>query len=270
MTTSTLRPGLLVAVKTSITGNVSYLKTEIEGASIDETGVLTSRWETAKTVKDAAEHEAAGKVRSKARNLIGSVCSATAFGYLCPESAQDELNKAIADARALCDEFNKTATMSRVWFNVISGKVSENDAEAIKAINGEVRELLATMAEGVSKLDVKAVREAAGKAKQLGAMLSPEAQARITVAIEAVRSTARKIVAAGETAAVEIDRRTLQTIAEARTAFLDIDQVQGEIGSPAAQGRAMDLAPVTYDRDNATGDFANPANFVPARFIEVT
>jgi hypothetical protein len=72
-------------------------------------------------------------------------------------------------------------------------------------------------------------------------MLTPEAQARIDVAIKAAREVATKIVSAGETAAVEIDRRTIRTLTEARTAFLDLDGAD-EIAQPAAHGRALDLA----------------------------
>lgn len=239
---TTLRPGLLVNVSTSIKGNVKYNKADFEEAT-DENGVLRASWETQKTVIDAAEHERASKVRNKARGLIGSVCSSTAFGFLCPESATDDLKAAIAAARTLCDDFNATASVTRVAFYAITGRVAPDDVEAVKAINSEVRQLLADMTAGVQKLEVKVIRDAADRAKQLGSMLSPEAQARITIAIEAARSTARKIVAAGEQAAVEIDRRTLTTLAEARTAFLDIDQPDREVAAPVSEGRAIDLAP---------------------------
>jgi hypothetical protein len=239
---TTLRPGLLVSVKTSISGNVTYNKRELEAEQINVDGVLHAKWETEKTILDAAEHEKATKVRSKARSLIGSVCANSAFGLLCPESASDDLEKAIAEARKLCEQFNDESQLTRVKFYVITGRIAPDDVEAVRAINSEVRELLASMEEGVAKIDVKAIRDAADRAKQLGSMLSADAQARIQIAIDAARSAAKKIVKAGEQAAIEIDRRTLSTLAEARTAFLDID-AQGEIGTPAAEGRAIDLAP---------------------------
>lgn len=239
---TTLRPGLLVAVSTSIKGNVSYRKRELEAEQIDIEGTLKAKWETEKTIKDAAEHDAASKVRNRARNLIGSVCAATAFGFLCPESAAGELNKAISDARDLCAEFNAKANLSRVSFYVITGRVAPDDVEAVKAINSEVRQLLADMTAGVEKLDVKVIRDAADKAKQIGSMLSPDAQARITVAIEAARATAKKIKAAGETAAQEVDRRTLLALTEARTAFLDLEDGV-ELATPTTAARAVDFAP---------------------------
>lgn len=239
---TTLRPGLLVSIKTSIDGNVSYIKTELEAEQITE-GTLRAKWETEKTVTDVAEHEAASKVRSKARSLIASVCASSAFGMLCPENAEQDLNKALAEARQRCEDFNKTSTFSKVYFYAITGRIAPDDVEAVRAINSEVRGLLAQMEEGIQKLDVDAVRKAASSAKQLGTMLSPAAQARIQIALDAARATAKKMVAAGEQAAGEIDARTLSTLREARTAFLDVDQADVAIGTPTAEARAIDLVP---------------------------
>jgi hypothetical protein len=45
----------------------------------------------------------------------------------------------------------------------------------------DFRELLAEMETGLQNLDVKVVRDAANKARNIGAMLSPDAQARIQI-----------------------------------------------------------------------------------------
>jgi len=79
---STLRPGLLVNIKTSIKGNVSYDKGE-EKVTVRK-GVEISEWETTKFVQDPAEQEAAVEIRSKARNLIVGVCAVSEFGLLSP------------------------------------------------------------------------------------------------------------------------------------------------------------------------------------------
>jgi len=239
---TTLRPGLLVGLKTSITGNVTYDKTELEAEFIDTDGTMRARWETQKIVQDAAEHEAAVKVRSKARSLVTSVCSATAFGLLCPEASEEKLIAALEEARAKCDEFNKTAKVTRIWFAAVSGRVASDDVAAVKAINEEVRQLMSEMEEGVAKLDVKAIRDAAARTKELGSMLTPNAQARITIAIEAARGVATKIKAAGETAALAVDRQVLQTLAECRTAFLDLDEAK-EVAAPAVTAAALDFEP---------------------------
>lgn len=239
---TTLRPGLLVALKTSITGNVTYQKTELAPEFVDTDGTMRAKWETEKTVKDAAEHERAVRVRSRARSIVTSVCSATAFGLLCPEIAEDKLIAALSEARAKCDEFNATATVTRIWFAAVSGRVASDDLEAVKAINNEVRQLMTEMEQGVAKLDVKTIRDAAARTKELGSMLTPAAQARITIAIEAARGVATKIKAAGETAALVVDRQVLQTLAECRTAFLDLDEVK-EVAAPAVTAAALDFEP---------------------------
>ena len=84
MEVSTLRNGLLVSLKTSVTGNVSYIKRDIETDHVTEDGHLAAKWETERTIVDPGEHEAAIKVRSKARALVTGVCVASAFGLLCP------------------------------------------------------------------------------------------------------------------------------------------------------------------------------------------
>lgn len=240
--TTVLKPGLLVNVKTAIAGNVSYAKKELEAEQVTTDGTSKARWETERTIVDHVEHEAATKVRSKARAVVASVCFNSAFGLLCPEASAAELTKAVAEARKLAEDFNASAKVTRIRFFVIAGKIAADDVEAAKAIKNEVRELLNTMEDGVKKLDVETIRKAASDAKQLGQMLSPDAQASIQNAVEAVRKTARKITKAGESVAIEIDRQTLAAIKGARTSFLDLDDAR-EIGAPVVTGRAVDFAP---------------------------
>jgi len=241
---TTLRPGLLVSLKTTVSGNVSYRKQTIEGDHLDAEGVQRARWETERAIADPTEHERAIKARSKARTIIMAVCTTSSFGLLCPEANADKLEAALTEARRITDEFNETANLSRVSVYAITGRIAPDDVEAVRAINSEVRELMERMADGLKRLDVQTVRDAANKARGLGQMLSPDAASRIKVAIDTARSAARKIVKAGETAAQEIDQAALQKIASARTAFLDLDTPAAEIESPAiATGREIDLAP---------------------------
>lgn len=239
---TTLRPGLLVNVKTSVRGNVSYRKFNEVGATA-ENGAIQTTWETERTVIDQKEQEAASKVRSSARSLIASVCANSAFGLLCPEANRADLDKAVAEARKLCDEFNRTSSVTFVKFFAIAGRIAPDDVEAVKAINSEVRDLLSDMRDGLNELDVKAVRAAADRAKQLGSMLSPDAQVRLQFAIDAVRDTAKRMVKAGETAATEIDAAVMNKLAEARTAFLDLDPAKDVIAPVDTSARAIDLTP---------------------------
>lgn len=249
--TSTLRPGLLVSLKTSIQGNVEYRKRDIEAEYTTESGEKRAVWETERTVRDPEEHERAIKVRGKARSFITGICSASSFGLLCPEAKQDELDKAIEEARRIISAFNGNATMTRVSLFVIAGRVAPDDVEAVRAINSEIRDLLTEMEAGVQNLDVKVIREAANKAKAVGAMLTGEAYERVEDAIKVARSCARQLVKAGEQAAVEVDQVALKVIASSRTAFLDLDE-SGEIADPQTAGRAIDFEPTEIITFNPT------------------
>lgn len=239
---STLVPGLLVSLKTSVRGNVNYNRIDLEPEHITESGEKKARWETEKRVSDPAEHENAIKVRSKAVGLVRSVCAASSFGLLCPLANTAKLEKAIEDARTLADEFNRSATLTQVKIFVIAGRVASDDPEAIRAINSEIRDLMANMEEGVSKLDVEKIRDAANRAKQIIPMLSPKAQESAQMAIDAVRAAARKIVKAEDGAKLEIDQMTLESIKTARTAFLDLEEA-AELQAANVESRAIEFEP---------------------------
>lgn len=238
----TLRPGFLVSLKTSCRGNVSYDKKEIEGDHIvEETGEKKARWETTRLISDPEEHERALKARSTAARKIRSVCTHSAFGLLCPEIESEKLEKAIKEAREIADEFNKTASLSRVTVYVMTGRIAADDVEAVKAINSEVSDLMDLMQDGIRRLDVKAIRDAADRAKEIGAMLPPDAQVRAQMAIDTARQVAKNIVKAGEAAAQEVDEVAIRKITEMRTAFLDLDADGKPIAAPVAEARGVDL-----------------------------
>jgi hypothetical protein len=250
--TSTLRPGLLVSLKTTISGNVRYSTREIEAERLTDDGAARARWETERVIADPEEHKAATEARSKARHVVARVCAASAFGMLCPETRTAELEEGYAEARAIADAFNATAKYSRIGVFMIAGRVAADDEKAMRAINSEVSDLIAAMEQGVRNLDAGAIRDAANKAKNIGIMLSPAAQQRVAEAIDAARSAARRMVKAGETAAQDVDTYTLRKLATARTEFLDLSDAQ-EVAAPAAQGRAVDLEPdaPAWERDVA-------------------
>lgn len=247
MNASTLRPGLLVSLKTSVKGIVSYDKREVERDHLTENGARKAVWETERVISDPEEHENATRARSKALSLVRLVCARSAFGLLCPEIDADKLQRAIAEARRITDEFNSTARLARVSVYVIIGRVASDDVEAVKAINSEISGLMQLMQEGVRSLDVKAIRSAANDAKNVAQMLSPNAALIARGAIEEARAAASKIVAAGEQAAAEVDRAAIARIEEARTAFLDLDD-EVSIAAPVVDQRAVDLMPAAEVR----------------------
>lgn len=268
---STLRPGLLVSLRTQLTGNVRYAKRTIEGEHITDDGAQKARWETERTVSDPVEHENGIKARSKARSVIAGVCSFSAFGLLCPESEADELDSAVAVARRIADDFNASASLTRLTVHVMTGRIAPDDVEAVKAINSEVRELMAEMEIGIERIDVKMIREAAGRAQALGAMLSTDAAAKVQIAVDAARKAARKLVKAGDQAATEIDRGALRKLEEMRTSFLDLDGTTGDMEVPVESGRAFDLDTRSpEEQEQAIRDAEeNIAQLDAARAIEV-
>lgn len=248
----TLRPGLLVSMRTSITGNVHYQRHDIEKDVLDEDGQLRASWETTRTVTDPVEHEAAAKVRGKAQSLVRSVCSKSEFGLLCPAERADELKAAVTAARVLASQFNEGAEHSWVTVSVIFGRIAQDDVEAVEAISTELRELMADMERGLSNLDVKTVREACNKAVGMGQMLSVDAKGRLDVAIKSARSAARRIVKAGEAVAGEIDQAALAQIAMARTSFLDLDRDDAVVAAPEISGREFEFATTEAVREGGT------------------
>jgi len=243
---TTLRPGLLVSLATSVTGNVSYAKEVIEeDHAVDGSpGKRKARWETTRFTSDAAEHEAAVKVRGKARSLITSVCAKSRHGLLCPDNMVPELDKAIGEAQRLVDEFNLKATITEVEFYLFTAVVAQDDVQAVKAISAELVKLMNAMEQGVRNMDTDAIREAALKAKDVGQMLSESKRAEVEVAVKAARAAATKAKAmlkeAGEAAVIEVDLAAIRAITEARGSFLDLDAA-GDVQAPVEIGRGLDL-----------------------------
>lgn len=257
---STLRPGLLVSLKTEIRGNVSYRQETLDVEHLDEMGALRARWETERTISDPEEHARAIKVRTRCRSLITGVCAMSAFGYLCGEANRETLDRAVAEAVELADEFNATAALSRITVNVLIGRITADDAEAIRAIHGELRDLLEQMSDGLMRLDTDAVRQAASKARAMKTVLSDTAATRVQEAIDVARAAATRMVKAGEQAAKELDRETIAAIVNVRRGFLDVDDA-APVAEPAQVGRGIDLGPMTPEETDALVEevFAAPA-----------
>lgn len=246
MKTQVLKAGLLVSLKTTVKGGVSYARVEIEPDHRTDDGGRAARWETARKVQDAEEFDRAATARSKARSLVSGVCCASTFGLLCPMDRESELEAAIVQAREAASAFNASATTCNLQVYVLVGRIAQDDAEAARAIGAEMRELLADMQAGIKASDVQAIREAANKARALGGMLSADVAGRVTDAIAQARAAARDIVRRVEThgtaTADFVESINLAKIEAARFAFLDLEETTGEPEEQAAQpARALDL-----------------------------
>lgn len=241
----TIRPGFLVSLKTSITGNVQTEREILQPRHETDEGYVVEEARVKHTIVDPKEQEAAIKLRGKARALVTRICTASAFGLLCPLSRKEELQAAIDEARALTWEFNRTAKTTQVRVGVIYGQIAQDDYEAVQAISGELRDLMADMADGIKNLDIKKVRDAAQRANDTGQMLSVDAKLRVDEAVKAARKAARKISKAGEAAAVELTQEALKKLAGARTSFLDLgeEEYQQQEGDDMEQALNAAAAP---------------------------
>jgi hypothetical protein len=248
MRVTLIRPGLLVSLKSTVRGGVSYQKRTLEADHTEGDGnTRVARWETTRQIEDAVEHEAAVTARRKARQAIIRICCQTSLGLLCPESDETELSDAIGEAQRIADEHNKEARFTRVDVFVLTGRIADNDEQAARAIGSEVRDLIAAMEAGVRAADPEAIRDAANRARAMAGMLSRDVQKKVSDAIAEVRAVAKEIVrrveTAGDVAAEVVDGLKLEALQSARFAVLDLtgetetlEQVRSEIAS-----RAIDL-----------------------------
>ena len=224
---ATIRPGLLVVVKSTVFGGVTYQRTDLdaEGMPVEEGGAV-ARWETTRIIEDKDEHDRAVKARSQAVSLIRKQCQETTFGMLCPEANEGALDVAIAAARAVVDAHNATAANTKISIHTLKGRVASNDAEAARAITAEIGALVVQMDQGIAKLDAKAIRAAADRAREMSAMLDDSVKGKIDAAIEQARKAARTIVKRiekdGEDKAIVMMDIQRGQIESARIAFLDM------------------------------------------------
>lgn len=256
MKATLIRPGLLVSLKTTVRGGVSYQKQTIEADHL-QGAARVAKWETTRQIQDAVEYEAAIVARGKARTAVSRVCCPSTFGLLCPQANEDQLQDAMTEAQKIADAHNATARCTRLDVFVLTGRIADNDEQAARAIGSEVRDLIAAMESGVRAANPEAIRDAANKARALAGMLSADAKSKVTAAIAEVRSIARDIVSrvekSGERAADVVTGLKLEALEGARFAVLDltgevdqVGQLQTETAAPALdlEPEAVQAAPV--------------------------
>ena len=264
MTTSFIKPGILVSLKSTVSGGISYNRRDL-AAETTENGSHRSKWETECVVEDPAEHERATKVRGKALGLIRAVCSPTAFGLLCPLENEGKLDDAVKQARALIAEYRTTAAHTDVTVFCLKGRIASTDEEAARAIGDEVSSLIQSMNGAIDRLDADAIREAANKARAMSAMLSEERAEKVNGAIEQARKAARDIVRrvtkGGEKAAIVLADIQRGAIESARIAFLDIDTPEGVTGEalPAVEVQRVAELDVEEEPSEPSGRTGCPA-----------
>lgn len=230
----TLKPGLLVSLKTKVEGGVEYQRVDLETGKVLEKGQQVTRWETTRIVQDAAEHDEATKLRSKCRALIERLCIRSEFGLICREADGPALEDAFREAQQLAQDFNSGAKTCQVAVYMLPARIVQDDAKAQAAINSEIRDLIVAMERGVRAADPAAIRQAASKAKEISAMLTPEAEAKVSDAVKEARKAAREIVArvekGGEVAEKVVAELRTKDLQSARMAFLDLEELKQVAG----------------------------------------
>lgn len=245
--TQKLRPGSLVVLRTAISGGVQYQRQEVD-PDHQEGAARVATWQTTRVIRDAEEWEKATKIRATIRNRIAGACSVTsAFGLMCPAERLPKLDEAAEEARALARDFNATARTCSISFALIRGEIATTDQEAVAAIQAEIGAMLRAMENGIAAADPKAIRDAADEAKALGAMLSDDAQGKVSAAIEEARKAAREITRrvqkGAEVAAEVVASLNLEALRAASRTFLDLEPA-AEVGAPApAPASPVETAP---------------------------
>lgn len=258
MTTQIIKPGLLVALSTSVKGGIRYERIDLGTERIGDTE--RANWETHREIADLKEYEGATQTRNKCSSLIRSACVATSFGLFCPTANEEQLDRAISEVARLVEIWNRNSQHTRIAVFVVKGKIAGDDETAARAIAADMRGLLAQMDDGIKRLDPDAIRSAANAARALGKSLDESKQRSVNRAIEQARTAAREIVKriddGADGALAALRSVTTTGIEAARFEFMDIDTPpQTEIDftpPPATELDTTEPTPAT-DAPAATG-----------------
>lgn len=150
-----IRPGILVGLRTSVKGGVEYTRLD-KGIVEEDDGAVVEKWDTEKKTLDPEEHRLASAARNRARYLIKSTCAQTPFGLI----AQDEerLEESVRAAKQHIREFNQQAQHSIVQIHVIRARFAADDAEAAESIRAALQDLLERLEGLTARGDVDGVR----------------------------------------------------------------------------------------------------------------
>lgn len=189
-----VRPGLLVSMRTSIKGGVSYRREDLVD-EIEGEGTRTE-WKTEKKVENADEYTRARRLRARVVTLIGGACVKTAFTYICPLENEALLDERIAEAQAACDAFNEEAVHSQVTFDLMRGRYMEDTKETVQAVRREIHELLEELNSALKAGEVQSIRDVAARATQMGRLLEEGTEARSALerAVKESRRVAGQLV----------------------------------------------------------------------------
>lgn len=245
-----IKPGIMVACSTRLRGGVEYRRRDLDRAQLGATEKI--RWETERTIVDAEEYERATRVRALARNRIAGACWQTAFGLICPQDREGDLDAAVSEARSAAQAFNGTAQHSEISVYVLKGRIAQTDEEATTAIQAESADLLDQLERAIKAADPAAIRDVCTRSRQINELAEGEAAEAVAAAIKEARAVARAIVKrvekAGEEASTvlaEVGADGLAAINTARFAMLLPDAPPTAEAAPEEQLTAVDTSRFT-------------------------
>lgn len=258
MTTQIIKPGLLVALSTSVKGGIRYERIDLGTERIGETE--RANWETHREIADLKEYEGATQTRNKCSSLIRSACVTTSFGLFCPTAQEEQLDNAVIEAARLVELWNRNSQHTQIAVYTVKGQIAGDDETAARAIAADMRGLLAQMDDGIKRLDPDSIRAAANAARALGKALDEGKQRTVNRAIEQARTAAREIVKriddGADGALAALRSVTTTGIEAARFEFMDIDtppQAEIDFTPPPVAELDTDTPADIIDTPSATG-----------------
>lgn len=221
-----------------------------------------TKWETTRVCEDQAEHDEAMRMRGTIRANVSRNCSSSVFGLFCLESNVDALKAAIAEARTMCDEWNRKANFTHIRLFVEMGRIATTDEEHAREIAREIASVIDRMNSSIDNLDPKGLEDTIREARGLAARIDAAAAEKVGVAVAAARDAAKQITArvikGGEPAVDVLADIQRSALIQTRAAFLDFDgpaDVQ-EVMPAADLNRAANL--------DVDGMWETPADVPPS------
>lgn len=218
-----LKPGILLALSTSVEGGVTYAREDL-GKQKEGEGEA-AEWRTTRHITDVAEYNRAGETRAQARACIAAVCQQTPWGLICETDREGELLEAIAEAEQMADTFNAGSVHSRVRISAAPARFAENDVQMLRAVRREAGGMLEDLERATQLGQVERIRDLAARASRLKALLASqhEGTGQLERAIAAARAVARSVVKrvekGGEALAAVLASANFRPISTARMAM---------------------------------------------------
>jgi len=150
-----INKSILVSEKLSVERGVTYHRTDLHNGRVRADGSRITKWETERHIRDEAETKLADTTYSKARWKIRNQCLYTEVGYICAVSQQDDLQVAIEEARAMCEEFNHKAKFCHIKFRVMLTMVEPDNEGGIEALREALMKHTADIGKALMEFNVK-------------------------------------------------------------------------------------------------------------------